>query len=40
MNNIGTTINYYLIVQSNEYAIISCDDLSKRSLFAQSCQFD
>ena len=34
--------NYNLISQKllNEYAIVSCDDLSKCNLFVQSCQFD
>ena len=40
MNNIYLNNNNYLIVQSNEYAIISCDDLSKCNLFVQFCQYD
>ena len=40
MNNIYLNNNNYLIVQSNEYAIISYDDLSKCNFFVQLCQYD
>lgn len=32
--------NYNLMAQLNEYAIVSCDDLSKCNLFVQLCQYD